>query len=393
MLDNGIDSSIVAYQTPRAQSERLIRFSGLAKFLRIYAYGLIHKYIRSKIVKNKNLFSFPFVIGNDISKHPALAGADVIYLHWINGGFLSLRNIRQIASMGKPLVFFMHDMWTITGGCHHSFECQGYKSACEYCPMFGGKKKETYASITFREKKKLFSDLSNVYFVSPSKWLADCASESRLTSGKPIVRLPNVISEKLFKPFDRSVAKSILNVDPDCKTISFGCVAGLKNPIKGWNYLKDALNIIRRENEHLKIQVLIFGSDYEPGIEATLPYPVKFLGQINDEVSMVVLNNATDLFVSPSLAESFGMTSMENIMCKTPVVIFDVGGSVDFVEHKRNGYLAKYKSSDDLAEGIVYCLENSLPVTRAADFQTDTIIGLHKNLVERISSLTFSKRD
>lgn len=105
MLDNGIDSSIVAYQTPRAQSERLIRFSGLAKFLRIYAYGLIHKYIRSKIVKNKNLFSFPFVIGNDISKHPALAGADVIYLHWINGGFLSLRNIRQIASMGKPLAF------------------------------------------------------------------------------------------------------------------------------------------------------------------------------------------------------------------------------------------------------------------------------------------------
>lgn len=384
MLGSGFESTMLVYNTPRPAGERFFRYGGLKRLVKLQGYSFLQKIVRKKIRKNKNLFSFPFLIGTDVSRHPMVMAADVIYLHWINGGFLSLGNLRQLASLGKPIVVFMHDMWAITGGCHHSFECEGYKSVCEYCPMYGGRAKSTYASFEFRKKRDLFSRFDNFHFVAPSEWLADCARESSVISKRRIYCIPNVVNEAVFKPFDKNVAKRILNIDPEVKTISFGCVAGVNNPIKGWDFLKQALAKIRLEQPDLKIQILIFGSERESGVEESVPYPVRFLGQINDEASMVVLDNATDLFVSPSLAESFGMTAMENIMCGTPVVVFRVGGSVDFVKHKANGYLANYRSADDLAEGIVYCLRNQLPNLLDERFRTGEIIRMHEALISEM---------
>lgn len=384
MLENGLESAMLVYNTPRPAGERFFRYGGLRRMAKLQAYGFLHGVIRRKIRKNKNLFSFPFLVGTDVSRHPAVVAADVIYLHWINGGFLSLRNLKQLAALGKPIVVFMHDMWAITGGCHHSFECEGYKSKCEYCPMYGGQARSSYASFEFKKKKSLFAQFDNFYFVAPSEWLAECARGAAITSGNPISCIPNIVNESVFKPFDKIVAKRILNISADVKTISFGCVAGVNNPIKGWDYFRQALVKVHSEQPDLKLQILIFGSEKEGGVEESIPYPVRFLGQVNDETSMVVLDNATDLFVSPSLAESFGMTAMENIRCGTPVVIFKVGGSVDFVEHKVNGYLASYCSMEDLAEGIVYCLKNKLPNVLDEKFQSHQIIQQHKMLISEM---------
>jgi glycosyltransferase involved in cell wall biosynthesis len=115
-----------------------------------------------------------------------------------------------------------------------------------------------------------------------------------------------------------------------------------------------------------------------------LPYPIKFMGQINDETTMVVLNNATDLFVSPTLAESFGLTFLENILCGTPVVGFNVGGVPEIIEHKINGYLAEYKSSDDLARGILFCLSNQMIFKRPKQYFTNQTIDKHLNFINSI---------
>jgi glycosyltransferase involved in cell wall biosynthesis len=80
------------------------------------------------------------------------------------------------------------------------------------------------------------------------------------------------------------------------------------------------------------------------------------------------------------------MTSLENIMCATPVVIFDNGGTVDFVDHKINGYIAKYKSSEDLAEGILYCLKMSCSSLSLKDsFLSNNILKEHKKFINNIS--------
>jgi glycosyltransferase involved in cell wall biosynthesis len=250
--------------------------------------------------------------------------------------------------------------------------------------MFKGDDKITLASKEFKAKKALFSVHHNIHFLSPSKWLADCAQASGLAKDKTIIHIPNVVNERLFKPIDKKNAKELFNLNINSKTIAFGCLAGRDNKFKGWEYLERALDIIYCTNKELKIDLLVFGSDYDQETVDAVRYPVKFLGRINDEVSMVMINNATDVFVSPSLAESFGLSFLENILCNTPVVGFNVGGVPEIVLHKINGYLADYKSAEDLANGILYCLNNKLRLPKPDYYYTDVTIKRHKDFLQKI---------
>ena len=63
--------------------------------------------------------------------------------------------------------------------------------------------------------------------------------------------------------------------------------------------------------------------------------------------------------VVPSLTENLSCAIMESLSCATPVVAFNIGGNGDMIEHKVNGYLAKEKDDADLADGILWCMENN----------------------------------
>ena len=77
--------------------------------------------------------------GTDITAMDEFKQADVIHLHWVNQGFLSLSDLERIIASGKPVVMTLHDQWYFTGICHYSSDCEKYKSQCEHCPMLKGK--------------------------------------------------------------------------------------------------------------------------------------------------------------------------------------------------------------------------------------------------------------
>ena len=54
--------------------------------------------------------------------------------------------------------------------------------------------------------------------------------------------------------------------------------------------------------------------------------------------------------------------------------------------HKRNGYISKYKDSEDLANGIRVCLENKIKGYLSPNFDKDSIIRTHIDLINRILS-------
>jgi len=64
--------------------------------------------------------------GESLTLNPYVREADVIHLHWINAGFLSLRSLKELLQMGKPIVWTFHDMWPFTGGCHYALDCREY---------------------------------------------------------------------------------------------------------------------------------------------------------------------------------------------------------------------------------------------------------------------------
>lgn len=377
MLEAGVDSEMLSLSSDVSGDER-IRHLGKINQLVSWIDGKILMYLTRKVSGRFGLFSFPF-LGSDISDLEQIKSADIIYLHWVNGGFLNLKSIRKLTKLNKPIVFFMHDMWTITGGCHHSFMCDKYKSHCFSCQMFGERKKNDLSAKEFRKKSKLFKSYQNFHFISPSTWLYKCAGESGLTKDKPLHYIPNIIDNKLFKPFDKRIAKQILNIDPDVKVISFGA-ASIDSPYKGWGYLIKALELLKEKLKDENTLVVIFGSYFNRKMAETIPFKTKFVGRLRDDYSTALIYNAADVFIAPSLAETFGYVILESLACSTPVVGFNVGGIPDLIRHKENGYLANYRDHEDLATGVEYCLQNNVKGKMLDIFEPETVVNQHLDL-------------
>jgi glycosyltransferase involved in cell wall biosynthesis len=63
--------------------------------------------------------------------------------------------------------------------------------------------------------------------------------------------------------------------------------------------------------------------------------------------------------VVPSRQEAFGQTASEAITCGTPVVSFEIGGLTDIIKDRQTGRLVKPLSTEALAEGIFWCVEDN----------------------------------
>lgn len=338
--------------------------------------------IQEWLVKNKvpsfGLFSYP-VLGASLAGMPEIQEADIIYIHWVMDGFLSLSSMEELAKLNKPVIFFMHDMWNITGGCHYSFDCEKYKTGCNSCQNFSPAKANDFSQKEFKKKLKLYSSYNNFYFVSPSTWLYNCAKSAMLTKDKPVYYIPNVLDTKLYKPFDKRTAKQILNIDPSEKVVAFGAVS-VNSPYKGWAYLQKALELLKEKEGTENISVLIFGSGQNGAIEKSIPFKTKFMGILDDEYSTMLVYNAADVFVVPSLADNQPTIIQESLCCATPVVGFNVGGIPDMIEHKKNGYLANYKDAADIAAGIQFCLQENVQGYMLPSFQPEITIKKHLDL-------------
>lgn len=383
--DVNVDSCIVSLQQS-VQAVPGIKYLGLRARLLSRLDDKIQAYLTRKSIKEWGSFSYP-VLGSNVAKLEAVKNADFIYIHWALKGLLNFRSIKQIARLNKPVIIFLHDMWNITGGCHHSFTCEKYKTeGCNNCPVFPGDKKNDLSAKEFKKKLRVYAKFNNLYFVSPSRWLYDCAKASLLTKDKPVFYIPNILDNTLFKPVDKTAAKQILNIVANETILAFGAIS-VNSPYKGWTYLQKALELLKQDERLKNISVLIFGSEYNKEIADSIPFKTRFMGYLKDEYSTALVYNAADVFIAPSLAEAFGYVVMEALSCGTPVVGFNVGGIPDLISHKENGYLAKYKDANDVSEGIKFCLQHKLKGYLLPGIDPAVTINSHLTLFEHIKKL------
>lgn len=285
----------------------------------------------------------------------AVNGMDIIHLHWINQGFLSLKQIKEITKSGKPVIWTMHDMWPFTAICHYSWDCERFYSECGMCPFL---KSSNECDLSHRVwKKKRFFNSSGIQFVAVSSWLAKQAQKSSLMKGLDIKVIPNVIDTTVFFQKDQVKIRKSFCLPLDKKIILMGA-ARLDDPIKGFQYLKDALKILSLNRKD--ILLVLFGSiKNNESFFQELSVPYISLGLLTDNNQISDLYSAADITVVPSLYETFGQTLIEAMACGCPVVSFDNSGQTDIIDHKVNGYLAEYKNSTDLAKGISWILDNN----------------------------------
>ena len=253
---------------------------------------------------------------------------DLIHVHWINSGFLS---VRQFEKLPTPIVMTLHDEWWYQSVKHY-----GTESRFVSC---------VYESL--RKKKIKTIKNKKVSLVVPSQWL-----KNNIEKQTTALVVPHGVKDTVFCPTEKGKAKRDLGLDPNKKTLLFGA-ANIQERRKGVRELLESLDYVsRREN----IEVAIFGSGAS---KMSCPLPVSVFGYVNDERKKSLLYAAADVMCVPSLHEAFGLTALEAHMSGTSVVAFADTGVSDIIAHQQTGYLARWGDTIDYAKGIDYCLDNS----------------------------------
>ena len=288
--------------------------------------------------------------GVPITELPSFKKADVVHLHWVNQGMLSLDEIGRIIASGKKVVWTMHDMWPFTGICHHAAGCTRYERSCGDCPYLRTPSRNDLSHQLFLTKQAVYAR-GGITFVACSNWLRELAAKSPLTAGHQVVSIPNPIDTAVYTPMDKREARHRLNLPEDKKIVLFAAVKA-SDRRKGMDYLAEASHIMAQQ--HDDILFLIAGNDGEE-LGKHLSLPARSLGYVAPQ-DMPGVYNAADLFVTPSLQENLPNTIMEAMACGTPCVGFHTGGIPEMISHGTNGYVAAYRAADDLAEGILRIL-------------------------------------
>ena len=317
----------------------------------------------------KHLFEVDIAnTGSDITRLREFQEADVIHLHWINQGMLSLKGIQKILRSGKPVVWTMHDIWPATAICHLTLGCHYFINRCANCKYLpGGGGSSDLSSRIWQKKQQILAD-GNIYYVACSRWLESEAKSSALLKGQKITSIPNPIDTHIYKKGNKQEARQRLGLPLDKKLILFASQR-VTNVNKGMSYLIDACRQLGDLTKDL-CEVVILGGHAEEVLEQ-LPMKAHPLGYINDEQRVVDVYNAADVFVLPSLSENLPNTIMEAMACGVPCVAFKVGGIPEEIDHLKNGYVAAYRDAADLAKGIAWVLQE-------ADYESLSSQAVHK---------------
>jgi glycosyltransferase involved in cell wall biosynthesis len=289
-----------------------------------------------------------------IPNHKFFKEADVINLHNLHAGYFNYLALPKL-SRKKAILFTLHDMWSFTGHCAYSMECERWKNGCGKCPY-----PKTYPEIridnTYLEWKIKNWIYRNCSFtiVTPSKWLANLARESMLKDF-PIHHIPYGIDTEEFKPLEYQQCRHILGIPNDINVMMY-CAYSLIDPRKGGDELFKILDKI--PNSLKKNSMLLTIGNSAEGLSELIDIKTLNLGFVGGDKLKTIAYSSADLLIFPTIADNLPLTLQESMACGTPMISYDVGGVSELVRHGITGYLSKYKDRTDFCNGIKSLLED-----------------------------------
>jgi glycosyltransferase involved in cell wall biosynthesis len=280
--------------------------------------------------------------------------SDILNFHVIHSGFFSYLAIPKLTK-DKPAIFTLHDMWSFTGHCAYSYDCDRWQHGCGKCPYPDIyppiKLDNTY--LEWRLKDWVYSR-SNLTIVTISKWLTNQVKKSMLNRFN-IHYIPNGIDIEAYQPLNKQECRDILGIGRNQKVLMFGAVS-LKDQRKGSDLLIKSLQQLPSSLK-LDILLLTLGESGEK-IAEMVGIKTLSLGYVSSDRLKSIAFSASDLFVFPTRADNLPLVLQESMACGTPMVSFDIGGVPDLVRHNITGYLAKPEDIQDFSNGIVQLLED-----------------------------------
>ncbi|MDI1235715.1 MAG: glycosyltransferase [bacterium] len=325
-----------------------VKITSIALFDTFLKGGLhaFEKFIQLFYEKNKS-FRFKFSLGKPGISYflikRKIKSADIIHIHWINKGFISLGDLTKFK---KPIVWTCHDIWAVTGGCHITNECQQFITGCGNCPMLSMPYPEDISRQLIQKKEAIYKNI-NLTFVSPSKWMDKNISNSYLGKDQPHLVITNGVNTSIFNYNGKEADEEIF-------VIGF-VAANLNDENKALFRLIEAIRLLP---DVQSFKLLLVGKK-KSEFTFEIPCPYEIVSDADNAEKMAVLYNKMNAMAVTSTLETFPTTLMEATCCGISVIGFNVGGIRELII-PFNGQLIAPFDIEAFARGIQHFKENRM---------------------------------
>ena len=344
LCDQGIDSRVLCDEAgDEGEGQELSPVSGaLPRFATRVIRSMSHR-MTSR--------AYQSLLGMEIYRGKQMPQkGDIIHLHGLTG-WMGLRGLNALIPEGSPVFWTSHDLWPLSGGCIVYSGCDGYRNDCGSCPILRtGMKGWAKAELRMKEK---FVKERKVQPVANSRWMAEHIEESRIYSGISDVPVIPPIVDPVYFSTEIDTIREKLQIPSDKKVIALGA-REVTDRHKGIPEFLEAL--AKKPELAAQCVVLLFG---EGRLKLLGNLDVRVLGRLNSAEELAQVYASSDVFVSPSAMETFGMVLTEAQACGTPVVAFDVGGVSDAVSEECAEYLVPNGDFESLLNAVGKVFEKS----------------------------------
>ncbi|MNO27498.1 Alpha-monoglucosyldiacylglycerol synthase [compost metagenome] len=313
-------------------------------------------FVRSRLKNLESQLSINSLIypyGKVLYEHSVFQKADIVHYHLIHNNFLSILDFPKLTSK-KPSVWTVHDPWVITGHCIHPCDCTGWRTGCHNCPKlddFTFPMKVDKASEMWKIKKESYKNL-DIDIIVASDFMEKCIMESPLTAHlNRIHKIPFGINVDVFQQSDKSKARGRWNIPERNFVISFRAEL---NEIKGLSYI---IEMLKKLDTTYPVTLLTLGLQTLPR-DITGKFQIVELGWQNNQDLLVDFYTASDVFLMPSLAESFGLMAIEAMASGCPIIVFENTVLAEITFAPECGIAVPYKNADYLEIEVSRLLNN-----------------------------------
>ena len=296
---------------------------------------------------------------------------DIIHLHNIHGYYINIEILfNYLSKVDVPVVWTLHDCWSITGHCtHFSYVgCEKWRTKCYSCPQ-----KNEYPASLFIDrseknyilKNELFNSLSNLTLVPVSQWLSDILKDSFLQK-YPSSVINNGINTSVFKPSGNNEFRERYGLQN--KFILLGVASiwsqrkGLEDFIElsktlGADYQIILVGLTRKQKDQLPVEIL--------GIERT-----------ESVEELAELYASSDVYINTTYEDTFPTTNLESLACGTPIITYNTGGSPEAID-KATGIVVEQGNISKLLEAIIEIKE------KGKQFYSESCVKRAHNLYKK----------
>ena len=328
LLALNIDSRILAEDAEQAEDRihSLVRTAAVRDRRR----NVVRRFLRKNRTSISTTHFSIDVMGMRIEEEAWIQNADIIHLHWV-AETLSSASLAGLAKLGKRVVWTLHDMRPLTGGCHFPAGCQKFMDGCGSCPQL----RADYYQTTARTLKamEVAGESLQPHFVAPSSWMAEQVRTSRAGRNRGVSIIPNGVNTETFSPGVRGEARRQLGLPENGRMILLAGHSFVEKR-KGLDQALQILSTLRQAEKGLarvatgEFSLLLAGGDSRE--VRPRGWKVRRVGRVPAE-RMPLLYQAADVLLFTSLEDNLPNVILEAMACGLPVVAHRVGGVEDLL--------------------------------------------------------------